>query len=192
MDSGTIDIQESDRAKHLRITVHPDGRVVVTKPARVSQRAVDAFVRERASWIADALAAIERRAKRNLKANGGKPPAVLPKPRKDSQARKDAIKQARELVRERLIHFNTHYGFSYGTIAIRNQKTRWGSCSADNNLNFNYRLAFLPPHLADYIIVHELCHTREHNHSPRFWALVAQTIPDHEARRKAIHAGFVL
>jgi predicted metal-dependent hydrolase len=85
---------------------------------------------------------------------------------------------ARVLAKERLAFWNAHYGFRIGKVAIRNQRSRWGSCSKKGNLNFNYRIAFLPAHLSDYIIVHELCHLREFNHSMRFWDLVAKAVPD--------------
>ena len=85
--------------------------------------------------------------------------------------------KARALVHERLEYWNMHYGCSYGRVAIRDQRTRWGSCSSKQNLNFNYRIIFLPPHLADYIIVHELCHLLELNHGPQFWTCVARTMP---------------
>ena len=84
---------------------------------------------------------------------------------------------ARMLVHERLAHFNSHYGFVYKKVFIRNTRTRWGSCSSRANLGFNYRIVKLAPHLVDYIVVHELCHLKEFNHSPKFWALVAETIP---------------
>lgn len=87
--------------------------------------------------------------------------------------------RARELVTERLQHWNTIYGCTYHRVAIRNQVTRWGSCSSRGNLNFNYRILFLPQHLIDYIVVHELCHLIELNHSPAFWAQVARTVPDY-------------
>jgi predicted metal-dependent hydrolase len=98
-----------------------------------------------------------------------------------------AVKEdARRLVHERIAHFNQSYGFAVGKIFIKNHKSRWGSCSVKGNLNFNYKIALLPPELADYIVVHELCHLREFNHSPRFWRLVEEAIPDHPARRRAL------
>ena len=87
------------------------------------------------------------------------------------------------LALHRLAHFNMHYQFSFHRVAIRNQRTRWGSCSKKGNLNFNYRIIHLPPHLVDYIIVHELCHLREFNHAKGFWDLVAQTVPTHMQAR---------
>jgi hypothetical protein len=100
--------------------------------------------------------------------------------RRDYVAHKEA---ARRLVHERLIHFSRYYVerghvVPYKRVAIRNQRSRWGSCSKVGNLNFNYRLVHIRPELQDYIIVHELCHTKEFNHAPAFWALVALAVPD--------------
>jgi hypothetical protein len=94
--------------------------------------------------------------------------------------------QARCLVRQRLEYYNQFYNFKYYRVSIKDQRSRWGSCSGLGNLNFNYRLASLPDELADYIIVHELCHLKEMNHSARFWRLVAQTIPDYLGRRREL------
>lgn len=90
---------------------------------------------------------------------------------------------ARALVHAKIAHFNAHYGLRVGRVAIRDTKSRWGSCSKQGNLNFNYKIFLLPAHIADYIIVHELCHLREFNHSAEFWKLVAETVPEHKAIR---------
>ena len=97
---------------------------------------------------------------------------------------------ARALVTERVRHFSAHYvakhGIAVGKIAIRNQKSRWGSCSKKGNLNFNYKLAFLSADLRDYVIVHEICHIKEFNHGRGFWDLVGETMPAHRALRKRL------
>ena len=100
-----------------------------------------------------------------------------------SQHYKDHKELAREILHERLVLYNEHYGFTYKRVAIRNQRTCWGSCSEHGNLNFNYKAIFLPETLMDYIVVHELCHIKELNHSPDFWKLVAETVPDYRERR---------
>lgn len=93
---------------------------------------------------------------------------------------------ARTLVHRRLPELNQAYDFQYGRVSIRNQRTRWGSCSRQGNLNFHYKLVLLPADLADYVIVHELCHVRELNHSRRFWDLVARTTPDWRNLRREL------
>jgi predicted metal-dependent hydrolase len=111
------------------------------------------------------------------------------KPRKQRRCASSVTKHftvhretARELTLARLHHFNQHYGLTWNRVAIRNQRHRWGSCTSLRNLNFNYKLILLPSHLQDYIIVHELCHLAELNHGERFWALVAEQIPDYQIR----------
>lgn len=108
------------------------------------------------------------------------------KPKIKSQNYLKYKKDAEVLVKERLEYFNQFYNFKWGRVAIRNQKTRWGSCSKKGNLNFNYKIALLTPLQADYIIVHELCHLKEFNHSKKFWDLVAQTIPDYKEVRNSL------
>jgi hypothetical protein len=182
------EIRESARAKRLGLTVHPDGRVVVTKPVRVTVKRAEAFAASYETWILAAKEAFRRRAERRKKS--GIEQIVLPRPRKGSKAYKEAREAARMLVTVRLAHFNRVYGFRYGTISIRDQKTRWGSCSAAGNLSFNYRLVYLPPALQDYVVAHELAHVKEHNHSPRFWAQVARTVPDHVLLRKELRTRY--
>lgn len=93
---------------------------------------------------------------------------------------------ARAFIQARLQLWNQHYNFSYNRVAVRNQRRCWGSCTSLRNLNFSYRLLFLPEALADYVIVHELCHLEELNHSPRFWSLVAETLPEYKLLRKQL------
>ena len=83
------------------------------------------------------------------------------------------------MAQKKVLKFNKIYKFKYNKINIKNQKTRWGSCSVKGNLNFNYKIALLPEKLAEYIVVHELCHLGEFNHSYKFWKLVEKTIPDY-------------
>ena len=98
---------------------------------------------------------------------------------------------ARAVIREKIKRYNEIYQYRLGRVSVRNQKTRWGSCSKSGNLNFNYKILFLEEPLADYIVVHELCHLQELNHSQKFWNLVAQVFPNYrqirnELRRKVV------
>lgn len=93
-------------------------------------------------------------------------------------------KKAEEVIHDRLQYFNETYQFKYHRVSFRNQKTRWGSCSAAGNLSFNWRLIMAPIEVLDYVVVHELCHLKELNHSSRFWAQVARAIPDYKERKK--------
>lgn len=93
---------------------------------------------------------------------------------------------ARALVLQKLEKFNAVYNFSYKKIFIKNHTSRWGSCSKLGNINFNYKVVLLPEHLANYVIVHELCHLGQFNHSRAFWELVAKTIPNFRACRQEL------
>ncbi len=93
---------------------------------------------------------------------------------------------AKNLLHTKITHFNEMYGVRLKRISVRNQKTRWGSCSSLGNLNFNYKIIYLPEKLADYVVVHELCHLKEFNHSKKFWRWVAEMIPDYKNLRKEL------
>ena len=98
--------------------------------------------------------------------------------------------EAERFLYDRVDVLNKFYGFKYNKINVKNQKTRWGSCSKKGNLNFNYKIALLPQKMADYIVVHELCHLGQFNHSQKFWNLVAKGMPDYlEIRDELKKAG---
>ncbi len=107
-----------------------------------------------------------------------------------SVSRRQYIKykeQARLLAENRISYYNKFYKFKVNRIAIKNTQSRWGSCSKRGNLNFNYKIALLPAELADYVIVHELCHLGEFNHSKRFWKLVSLTVPNYKSLKNKFH-----
>jgi len=161
------------RSKRVRLSISRDRALLVTAPKATPFYFIKKILLEKEEWILKTLQYFEG----------------LPKPVSPDSTRKLYGKHkedARELVLRRLSYWNQFYGFSWGRIAIRNQKTRWGSCSKKGNLNFSYRLAILPQKLSDYIIVHELCHLKEFNHSKDFWELVARAIPDYRERRKSL------
>lgn len=174
MNTISIQFRKSTRARRLRIAVKPTGEVVVTIPRRVSERLAQRFVREHATWIQQAVKKVSAR-RVDLPWTGTRTEYVAHKER------------ARDLITQKLQHFNEHYGFSYRSISVRNQRTRWGSCSRRGRLNFNYRIAFLPDELVNYIIVHELCHLKEMNHSRQFWTLMQRALPNATTLRRSLH-----
>lgn len=166
-------IKKSSKARNLRLSICCDRGLEVTLPMFASQKSAEMFIREKAGWIIKKLN--ELKSDRNI---------ILPKVRLQEYYKYKL--QASELVNFKLEQYNRFYNFKYNNICIRNQKTRWGSCSSDKNLNFNFKLVFLQDRLSDYIVVHELCHLKELNHSRNFWNLVAKTIPDHKALREEL------
>ena len=109
-----------------------------------------------------------------------------PHSKRAQQHYREHKESARTLVRERLQFWSIFFEVEHGRVAIRNTRTRWGSCSSKRNLNFSYRLKFLPQELIDYVVVHELCHLIEFNHSPAFWAHVERALPEYRHHRNAL------
>lgn len=107
-------------------------------------------------------------------------------PRRNKRAYLKYKELVRRLVLSRLELFNTVYEYEYNRVCVRNQKTCWGSCTAKKNLNFSYRIIFLPERIRDYIIVHELCHLGELNHSRNFWSLVGRVLPDYSEYKRVL------
>lgn len=168
-------VRTTSRTRRVLITVEPGGEVIVSKPKRISLEKIEQFIRQKSAWIKETVAKQKARPQKLLATYSAK----------DFKQHKET---ARRFALERLTYFNLHYNHTINHVYIRNQKSRWGSCSGKGNLNFNYKIVLLPPHLADYIIVHELCHLKQMNHSRAFWALVAETIPDYKECQKAIRA----
>lgn len=161
----SYEMRISRRARNLRLTVHPDGRVVITKPVHISEERVIRFIQKHADWIEEKIVHLQMH-----------PAPLLAK--HSTRDYKQNKEKARQLVHERIAYFNNESHFAFGSIRIGNQRSRWGSCSARGNLNFNYKIVFLPKELQDYVVVHELCHLKELNHSKKFWDLVNEKIPD--------------
>lgn len=168
-------LKRHPRSKHLRINIHADRRIVVTAPRHVPQHAIEQFVREKTPWITKTIAAL--------------PTSTQLHTREDiTQESIHACRaRATKYIRDRLVHFLGYYGYSYGRISIKKMTSRWGSCSSEGNLSFDYRLLFLPQEVSDYVIVHEICHLKELNHSSRFWQLVSETIPEYKKRKRELN-----
>ena len=158
-------LKVSKRARRMRLAVYCDGSFVVTAPAAMNTSLIEQFIVRKSRWVLDKLEYFKKF-----------PGRILRGTRKDFLERKKA---AYALVEERIKHFNQIYQFSFNKITIKHQKTCWGSCSRKGNLNFNFKIILLPERLANYIVVHELCHLGELNHSRKFWDLVAKTIPNY-------------
>ena len=163
------------RRKTLAIEIKSDGRVLVRAPMRCPKRDIERFLLEKSAWITDHRAKVlARRAQEE-----SNPVSPLT----DAQLR-NLKKRASLVIPERVAHFAPLIGVDYGAITIRSQKTRWGSCSSKGNLNFHCLLLLAPPEVLDYVVVHELCHRKQMNHSPRFWAEVGRVLPDYKIRVK--------
>ena len=166
----TYELIRSNR-KTIAVQIERDGRIIVRAPLRMPDRDIQSFLASKSAWIAKHLAAIQQRQQ-------SADPAFAPE---QLQQLADASK--RDLP-YRVARFAALIGVTYSRITIRAQKSRWGSCSAKGNLNFNCLLMLCPEDVRDYVVVHELCHRKELNHSPRFWAHVEAVLPGYKAQRK--------
>jgi len=174
----SIVVRPSARAKRMSIIVRADGTVVAVKPARTTIERLRMFIEAKKKWILKSL----KKATRVR--------AITPSytPRHGKKQYAAYRKQAHQLAMEKLEFFNKHYRFTYRKVFIKNQKTRWGSCSRQGNVNFNYKIIFLPEELQNYLVVHELCHRKEMNHGSGFWNLVGETIPNYKILRKRLRS----
>jgi len=171
--SYTYSLRRNRLSKNVRLIVHEDGNLVVTAPKWTSIRYIETFLLEKSSWLQKVLQGAD----------------IKEKIKSEEEAKRQYQiykQQAYLFICEKLELYNHLYNFSYNKVSIRNQRSRWGSCSSKGNLSFNYKILFLPDELADYLVVHELCHLQEMNHSKKFWTLVEISTPDYRQRIRAL------
>ena len=158
--------------KTMALQIEEDGQVTVRVPRTVTEAQAEEFARRHGEWIL-------KTRKRVLQNASWR--------RSYTEAEKQTGKQrlSRKL-EERLPLFASVMGVSYGRVSIRDQRTRWGSCSSEGNLNFNCRLLFVPDRIVDYVVIHELAHRRFMNHSKAFWKEVEKYMPDYKEQKKLL------
>ena len=196
----------------VALQVERDGSVVVRAPLRMARRDIDAFLASRADWLSRALARVREQAaqspvltvaegaqlpwldetltlrlepRRGARREG--PLLLLPEDAPERALEAWARREARTWLAERTALFALRMGVSPSGMKITGARTRWGSCSSRNSLNFTWRLMLCPSALADYVVVHELAHICRKDHSPAFWAQVEAVLPDWRERRRALN-----
>ena len=175
-DNETIEIPIiRSKRKTLGLEVKYDGTVNARVPMRAPREIIERFIREHEAWI------IRKRQEWSLAGNNRDDMSGIP-----PIETKEGKAKIRQYIERQVEYYAKIMGVTYGRISMRNQKTRWGSCSSNGNLNFNNRLLFVPEELVDYVVVHELAHRKEMNHSNAFWNVVEKYMPDYKERRKKL------
>jgi len=155
----------------MRLAIYNNGSMIITKPYGLPNILVNYFIKSNASKIIQRINSLKKKTEA-----------------KDNRHYIKYKDQARNIIENKANEVCRFYRLKYNRLSIRNQKTRWGSCSAKANLNFNYKIMFLPDNLVDYVVTHEICHLKELNHSPDFWKLVGDRISNYKALRREIRA----
>lgn len=161
--------------KTVAIQVNSDLSVTVRAPRSVSEKDIEEILKKKEAWISRHIEKIKK-TKERFEAE---PTEKLTHEKVIALA-----EEALKVIPARVEYFAKVIGVTYGKITIRNQKTRWGSCSSKGNLNFNCLLMLAPPEVLDYVVVHELCHRKQMNHSKAFWSEVEKVLPDYKEARK--------
>lgn len=175
----------SGRSRHIKLIVCFNGDLVATVPKNFNENFISGFISKKSDWVLvkiDYFKKLAESVKRGDK-------IIIKGSRNDYLKNKE---KARILIKEKISKLNKIYNFEIKRISVKNQKSCWGSCSKKGNLNFNYKLIFLPENFADYIVTHEICHLKEFNHSKNFWDLVEIAVPNcleikKELRKKVIN-----
>ena len=167
MDDITYELIRS-RRKTLSLEMRPEG-LLVRAPLRASERQIRSFVDRHRQWIKKHQQKLEQQRRQAME---------LPAPTEEEL--ETLVQRARQYIPERVRYYALKVGVTYGRITIRNQKSRWGSCSSKGNLNFNCLLMLTPPEVIDSVVVHELCHRKEMNHSEAFYDHVLRVFPEYK------------
>ena len=168
---GEVVLAQSPRARRISIRVRPSGEVRVSFPRSVSQRRALAFLDEKAAWVETVRQRLAAR-------RAALPPALPPE---EEKARIEELRHAAKAdLPARIERLSRLTGLRYEKVSVRAARTKWGSCSGKGRISLSLFLMTLPEHLRDFVIIHELCHTVHHDHSPRFHALVDRFVGGHE------------
>jgi predicted metal-dependent hydrolase len=169
----TYTVRRYKQSRNLRISIGRGGKVLVTGPTYVPLRSLHAYVSTKIDWIIEST-------ENNLVVTHSD------LHRTDKPHYLSHRSAALELAIKKVAEWNAYYQYPYKRIAVKQLSSRWGSCSSLGQLNFSYRILFLPEELQDYLVVHELCHLQEMNHSKNFWALVEQALPNYKVLRRSL------
>lgn len=161
--------------KTVGISIRPGGEIIIRAPRFLPESVILSYVYEKSDWI---VSAWEKQKDRMPHTDD------IPKDAAVAALEKRYRDAAKEYIPKRVEYYHALTGGQYQKITIRDQKTRWGSCSSSGTLSFNYRLMLAPPRVLDYVVVHELCHLTHMNHSAAFWEMVASILPDYKEYRK--------
>ena len=159
------------RRKTISVEIQPDLSVLIRAPYFMPDRDIQRFLKDSEDWIRKHREEASERLSEAERSNT---------PKLGMEEIRALADEALKDIPERVKKYAPLVGVSYGRITIRNQRSRWGSCSSKGNLNFNCLLMLAPPEQRDYVVVHELCHRKEMNHSKRFWSEVERILPDYK------------
>lgn len=209
----TYSIRKSNRAKYIRIRINIDGGIELVVPRFVSFLTAEKFLLKKKDFLYKYFKLVNNRQNRyyylgneieiirsdevDLSYNG---PVLRDNKllvntqgtiaNVEDEYRRWLKEQAERYIPVRVKEFSEKYKFNYNRITIRSQKSRWGSCSSKNNLSFNYKLMYFNIKIIDYVIIHELCHLREMNHSKEFWRIVEGIMPDYKTYKQQLKSFF--
>lgn len=168
-----VEIIRSNR-KTVSIEIKPDLQVIVRAPLNISDKEIDNIIRKKSPWIRKHL--YQNQIRKEEKLNNKVPSFTAEEISK-------LTAEAKKLLPLRVDYFAKTIGVTYNKISVKHQVSRWGSCSSKKNLNFNCLLMLCPQNVQDYVIIHELCHLKELNHSPKFWAEVEKYCKNYDECR---------